>query len=228
MTSNINSFVAVAFASLETVITSNQHEGRSFILWEAWTGLIGCLLPEGILQIRIFALYRENTMVIRVMFTTFIICSTISAWVIGSGLSTIIDTALPITITGGKFCYASAPGHAYLFWIPILFFETFLCTLAAIRTFQAYKTDGFPFNRFQRLLYILIRDSLLYFLTIGFMYLTCLAVWILEPNILLEAPAGFSLAISSIFGSRMILNLRDTDLERQVELSRVLASLEFE
>jgi len=194
-------------------------------LWEGWRGLIGCMLAQGILQIRIYALYIENKRVIGIMLVSFVFSSAASAWVIGSSLSTI--AAFPLVIPGGEFCYTpTVPPHLYAFWIPMLSFETLLCCLAVIRGVQAYKAHGLLFTPFQRLHHVLIRDSLIYFLAIGIAYLSCLVVWLLETNILLEVSVGFALAFSCTLGSRMILNIRDANLE-QVELSRVPTPLEF-
>ena len=52
----------------------------------------------------------------------------------------------------------------YIFWIPMLAFEFLLCTLALIRGFQAFVSDGSLFRRGRDLVSILLRDSVLYFL----------------------------------------------------------------
>lgn len=156
------------------------------------------------------------------MTVSFVLCFAASAVVMGYSLRGL--TATSAKIPGGQFCVTPlVPDHFYTFWIPMLVFEFLLCFLAVFRGYGSYSASGTMFNG-QRLFDILIRDSLIYFLAIGVTYLTCLVVWILEPNILLEAPIGFSLAISCTLGNRMILNLRDAKHEPE-DLSGVLIQL---
>ncbi|KDR86024.1 hypothetical protein GALMADRAFT_235216 [Galerina marginata CBS 339.88] len=185
-----------------------------FYLWEGWTGLVGCMLADIILQMRIYALYTKNKRVTSLMMGFFVICFALSAWIMGSSLKGL--TAASTQIIGGQFCVSPLiPPHFYIFWIPMLSFELLLCSLAVIRAYESYHASGNPVFNGHRLFSILIRDSLVYFFAIGVTYLTCLVVWILEPNILLEAPIGFSLAISCTLGSRMILNLREPSREQE-------------
>ncbi|KDR73884.1 hypothetical protein GALMADRAFT_593325 [Galerina marginata CBS 339.88] len=145
-------------SNLDTTVCANFYQ------WQSWTGLIGSMLTEGILQLRVYALYANNKWIIAIVFTSFILCSAAAAWVVGYSLSSFqgVQLAWP---RGGKFCSnLSPPRLFYVFWIPILAFEAFLCSLALIRGFQASEYSGSLLNRGQRLLHILIRDSLLYFL----------------------------------------------------------------
>ncbi|KDR71426.1 hypothetical protein GALMADRAFT_143706 [Galerina marginata CBS 339.88] len=130
----------------------------------------------------------------------------------GFGLRGLPATALDIV--GGKFCLTKrVPTNFFVFWLPMLVFEILLCVLAVVRAYKSYHESGRTIYG-QRLFDILIRDSVLYFLAIGITYLTCFVVWILEPNILIEAPIGFSLAISCTLGNRMILNLRNANEQK--------------
>jgi hypothetical protein len=75
------------------------------------------------------------------------------------------STATAIYIPGGLFCVPSGVStHFYTFWIPMLAFESLLCTLALIRGFQTYRAKGSLFHSSRQLVGILIRDSVLYFL----------------------------------------------------------------
>ncbi|KDR86026.1 hypothetical protein GALMADRAFT_235231 [Galerina marginata CBS 339.88] len=199
---NTYAFFAPRFSDKASVICVE------FYLWEGWTGLVGCMLADMILQMRIYALYTKNKRVTSLMMGFFVVCFTVSAWVMGSSLKGL--TAASTQIINGQFCVSPLiPPHFYIFWIPMLAFEFLLCSLAVIRAYESYSASSNPVFSGQRLFTILIRDSLVYFFAIGITYLTCLVVWILEQNILLEAPIGFSLAISCTLGSRMILNLRE-------------------
>ncbi|KDR72103.1 hypothetical protein GALMADRAFT_213537 [Galerina marginata CBS 339.88] len=46
--------------------------------------------------------------------------------------------------------------------------------------------------------------------SVGLVYLVCLVIWITEPDVLLDAPIGYSVALSCTLGSRLILNIRES------------------
>lgn len=87
-------------------------------------------------------------------------------------------------------------------------YESLLCGLALFRGFQTFQSSASPFRSGKYLVSILIRDSILYFLIMFATYLTNLLVWIVAPVNLTEIPVGFSVALSSIMGSRIIINMR--------------------
>lgn len=70
-------------------------------------------------------------------------------------------------------------------------------------TFFAFKTTG------SRLLEVMIRDSLWYFLLIFVCDMICSLIWLKGPDSLLQAVVGFGLVIPSVAGSHLLLNLRD-------------------
>ncbi|KDR66617.1 hypothetical protein GALMADRAFT_147830 [Galerina marginata CBS 339.88] len=194
---------------------------RSFFRWQGWTGLVGCMLAEGILQIRIYALYSLNKKILAIMLICFVGCSATSAWVVWTSLSSFGASALPIS--GGTFCvpFGISP-HFYVFWIPMLAFESLLCFLALVRGFQTFKSNGSLFHSGRQLVGILVRDSLIYFLVICATYLTCLLFWLLAPPTLLEVPVGFSVAMSCVLANRVVLNVRE--VSRDIDASRLNTS----
>ncbi|KAF8902261.1 hypothetical protein CPB84DRAFT_876277 [Gymnopilus junonius] len=173
------------------------------------------MLAEVILQMRIYAIYDKSVIVLYLMLACFGVCSTASAIIMGLNLRQV--RAIAVDVPGGKFCDGlTVLPHFFSYWIPLLSFDSLLCILALIHGYRDYKNssrDIEPLKYFdqQRLSKILIRDSIIYFLAIGAVYLASLVVWILDHNPLIEAPIGFSIAISSAFGSRLILNLREAD-----------------
>jgi len=181
-----------------------------FFHWQGWTGLIACMIAEVILQMRLYALYFLNKKVLAAMITSFIVSSSLSATVMGTVLSKV--KARAHRVPGVTFCVPDQVGdHFYLFWIPILVFESLLVGLALFRGFQAVlSSDGSLFRSGRQLVNVLIRDSVLYFMVMFATYLTNLLVWIgASPN-LLEVPIGFSVAMSCVLGNRIILNVRRT------------------
>jgi len=208
----LNRYYTLATAILATYAFFASNLTDSFCLrffqWQGWTGLIGCMLAEAILQVRIYALYSMSKSVLLLMVAAFLTSCATSAWIMGTALSEI--TAHSVQIPGGEFCdLPIIPDRIYTFWIPKLTFESVLCTLALIRGFQSFKAHGSLFDRSCHLFHILVRDSVLYFFVIAGIYLTCMIFWIKEQNALFQAPVGFSLVMSCSLASRMILNIRE-------------------
>ncbi|KAF8886451.1 hypothetical protein CPB84DRAFT_1827077 [Gymnopilus junonius] len=177
---------------------------KNYYIWESFSGLIGCIMAEIILQIRIYAIYRGNPFIVRLMLGSFFVCSTTAAIVMGLGVRDI--QAFAIEAPNGPICAGNLQPHLFAFWIPILAFEILLCYLALMHGYQKWRDHHLNghgmvklFNR-PRLSDILVRDSIMYFLAIGAVYLSCLVVWILDQTALIEGPAGFSIAMSSVLG----------------------------
>lgn len=67
-------------------------------------------------------------------------------------------------IPNGSYCVLlNVPTTRYTFWIPMLAFETLLCLLATVRAIQTFM-DGTFFRSVNKLFYILVRDSALYYI----------------------------------------------------------------
>lgn len=125
------------------------------------------------------------------MLTFFVLCSASSAYVMGTVLSSItgkaslydlVTTRLDLIsrfvasafpVPGGKFCVPQGVStHFYAFWIPMLSFETLLCTLAVVRATQMYQPRCSLFHSGRQLAAVLVRDSLMYFLVLVFALLS--------------------------------------------------------
>ncbi|PPR05320.1 hypothetical protein CVT26_011579, partial [Gymnopilus dilepis] len=213
--------------------------GVHLFRWQAWTGLVGCMLAEGILQIRIYALYSLNKWILVLLIACFVGSTATSAWIAATFLQAQsfrakiavshygTFLALAVTIPGGKFCvpFGISP-HFYTYWIPMLAFETLLCVLAVFRGFQAFRSNGSLFQRGRQLVGILVRDSLMYFFVICVTYLTCLLFWTMAPTTLLEVPVGFTVAMSCVVASRVVLNVRQVsrDVDSNLPTSQIPTS----
>jgi hypothetical protein len=207
------SLAAVLFNNY-AILSANVDDSfcLTFFRWQGWTGLISCFLAEAILQMRLYALYSLNKKILAIMLTCWVGCLAASSYIMYTVLARVGATA--IYIPGGLFCVPSGVStHFYTFWIPMLTFESLLCTLALIRGFQTYRAKGSLFHSSRQLVGILIRDSVLYFLVICATYLTCLLVWVLASVDLLGVPIGFSLAFSCCLANRVVLNVRAVNRE---------------
>ncbi|KAJ3841158.1 hypothetical protein F5878DRAFT_30965 [Lentinula raphanica] len=190
----------------------NASVSRRFYHWQGWTGLIACMIAETILQMRLYALYFLNKRILCLMVGSFIITSASAATIMSIAISQFQVEAhllpdLPCIIT-------KAPSWFFSFWIPILAFETLLCLLALIRGFRTHGNSGYPVrsDSGKRLVSLLIRDSVRYYVVMFTTYLTCLLVWVINIK-LLEVPIGFSIAFSCVLGNRVIFNVRKVNQE---------------
>ncbi|GLB38914.1 hypothetical protein LshimejAT787_0600760 [Lyophyllum shimeji] len=210
--------------SMEDCLRANLLRGFltscfRFFHWQGWTGLIACMIAEVILQMRLYAMYSLNKKVLAVMGGCFIVATAASAFVLGSVLSKITATAFPLT-PNLIFCVPSNISHQFfVFWIPMLAFETLMCGLALYKGYETFRTSGSRFRTGRYLVGILIRDSVLYFLVMFATYLTNLLVWITASQNLLEIPIGFSVALSCVMGNHIVLNVRQVN--RELELARI-------
>ncbi|KDR69146.1 hypothetical protein GALMADRAFT_282816 [Galerina marginata CBS 339.88] len=185
---------------------TNTVRGQYFH-WEGWTGLVAAILAQGILQVRIYALYSLNKKILAVMLICYFACSAVSAWM-WTDLEILIIIAVPIP--GGKFCIPSRAANFYSFWIPVLSFEFMLFFLAVFRGIGEYRLAGSSMFRGGRsLVGILIRDSVFYFLVIAVAYLISLLFWLSAPSGLVEAPVGYSPAMSCVLANRVLFNIRE-------------------
>jgi len=188
----------------------------TFFRWQGWTGLVSCMISEIILQMRIYALYSLDKRILALMVVCFLGSIGTSAWVMGSVLSKIHATASHLT-SNFEFCVPhNLSDHFFVFWIPMLAFETLLCGLALFRGYQTFRSSNGPFASGKHIVGILIRDSLLYFLVMFATYLTNLLVWIGLRQSLLEIPIGFSVALACVMGNRVIFNVRALALEQDL------------
>ncbi|KAF9549174.1 hypothetical protein CPC08DRAFT_715507 [Agrocybe pediades] len=187
--------------------------------WQAVTSVFLTAMAQVILQIRIYALYRKNKPILGFMLTLFCVVSIISIT-----LATELQTNLTVMsefIPGiGRSCISQRQSNiSFVFWIPPLFFDTFLSTLAIIKSLRIRQLLGVPafFSSSEPLLDIFSRDSVLYFIAISATYLSCLLVWLVHGGDLLQVPTGFSAALPCVISNRMVLNIRGLRQEREAQ-----------
>ncbi|KAJ3537703.1 hypothetical protein NMY22_g5483 [Coprinellus aureogranulatus] len=193
---------------------------RRFLLWQGTTGLLSCAIAEIILQMRIYAMYSLNKTVLAVMICGFLSSIGTTTWILYTVLSKIIPKSIRLP-DGTTFCNPiGISGNFYTYWIPMLLFECLLCGLAigrAVATFRVGRKSNWGAAR--RLIIVLFRDSVAYFLIICATYLTCLLTWRFAPVTLIEVPITFSVAMSCVLANRMMLNVRELNHETTLSIS---------
>jgi hypothetical protein len=96
-------------------------------------------------------------------------------------------------------------------WLPVLAFELLLVVLAAkkgfvhIVQFARYGDWWCP----KMLAGVMVRDSMLYFLATFSAYAVTAILWWRLPPAWIELPEGACVALTSILGARLVLNLRE-------------------
>ncbi|KAL1941654.1 hypothetical protein VTO73DRAFT_7093 [Trametes versicolor] len=181
----------------------------SWFRWQGWTGVLTFIIAELILQLRLYALYFRDKRVLVCM--SFVCAGTAatSAYVMGAALSSITSTAVWIPHKHSTVCIPSnVPAHFYAFWIPMLVSESVLCGLALVRGFRAYTPGSNVFQNGKRIIEILVRDSLFYFVIIFATYLVNTVLFITQSDSEVEIPIGFAVALSVVLSNRLCLNVR--------------------
>ncbi|TDL17918.1 hypothetical protein BD410DRAFT_793793 [Rickenella mellea] len=178
--------------------------------WQGWTGIAMFALAEVILMLRIYALYQRSQKILILLIVSFSSMLIAATTIMGNVLQH-ISAASSHILPGIPICLPiGAPSHFYAFWIPILIMETLLCVLACYRGYKSYMVQASTQNRGRRILEILVRDSILYFLVMFATYFTSTMIFVTGSVAVLEIPIGFAVAMSCVMGNRLLLNLRST------------------
>jgi len=114
-------------------------------------------------------------------------------------------------IPGLPFCIPSGDLHLfYAFWIPLLIAESFLCGLAVYRGVYLHRLYGRTFQSGNQLVEFLIRDSVVYFLIIFAIYIANTIVFIFAGEPIWRCIDVFSVVLSYVLGTRLLMNMRNT------------------
>ncbi|KAF4612523.1 hypothetical protein D9613_012756 [Agrocybe pediades] len=162
----------------------------------------------GILQLRIYALYMNNKLILRWMIALFI-----ASWAASSVFMGLLLENVKVqlfTLPHDQFCAVTRRlevGEAI--WIPMFLFEVFLCALVVLKRYHAQKPFGpFSFRRgCKRLVDIIHRDSIMYFAGIGAIHMACFLIWTIDKRLAM-IPIGYAIAVPCVLANRLVLNLR--------------------
>ncbi|KAJ3843625.1 hypothetical protein F5878DRAFT_250641 [Lentinula raphanica] len=149
------------YSLLATAVVNNYvlFGGIQYSKFQAWSGLITCMLVEAILQMRLYALYLLDRRILLLMSAGFMISS--------AGTASVL-----VLMWKGP--------HIHV-WIPRLTFDTFLCLLALIRGFQLTRDEYGGLNPVipagEHLMKVLISDCVGSYLMMFAVYLTFLTIW---------------------------------------------------
>ncbi|KAF8171660.1 hypothetical protein BJ912DRAFT_932756 [Pholiota molesta] len=183
---------------------------------------------HGIMVYRVSSMYTHDQKILRILVTAYateLICLIIMQLVARIYGSDTADSDIFIQ-TPVEFCAKEKyTSWVFVLWIPVVLFESLICGLALAlgikyyrevgshRIFSGYRNS----NRKKPLLYILLRDSIIFpFIFSFFCIFNLLVAWLNTTGLKhVVAHASFILPVVSsvIFGSRLILNLRESYYE---------------
>ncbi|KAF8575560.1 hypothetical protein K439DRAFT_1664978 [Ramaria rubella] len=157
------------------------------------------ITEEAILMSRIYAVYGRNK---KLLLTLIVLCIIeVMGTVLLVNLGMLNGIARPFKGTTG--CYATGR-VTFICWIPFLTFESLLCFLMLRKAWIMHKERcNAP------LLTLLIRDSVLYFLTIFAILLVNTLMWAVAPPAVAEVAYGWGIALPCAVGTRLLLNMRE-------------------
>ncbi|KAF9556456.1 hypothetical protein CPC08DRAFT_93203 [Agrocybe pediades] len=196
-------------------LSIGPNVSQRFPVWQAVTDIVINIIAQGILQLRIYALYPDNKFFLSLMLALFIASwSATSALMIIALLQERIRVQAPTsTFIHDQFCsITTVVKFDGSIWIPMFLFEVFLCALVVIKGYHARRKPFGPFSfhkSCQRLGDILYRDSIIYFAAIGCTHITCLIMWTTASATHLSTiPIGYAIAVPCVLANRLVLNLR--------------------
>lgn len=203
-------FVAVTPGLTDSLCTS-------WLRAEGWIGMSVIWSTQAILQLRIYALYEGSPKIAALISTLFLmeVVSIISMFAFASVEGQVVAEAMHDMVR----CKVTAvPSWIWLFWITMTSFELLLCILALYKGCQrVYLRRQFPDHRV--LQDILIRDSVIFYVAIQGIYLFNLACWIRDTKDSLDVLTGLAVALPSVMGGRLMINVRRAMPDTELPLS---------
>ncbi|KAK0189747.1 hypothetical protein F5146DRAFT_1139214 [Armillaria mellea] len=231
-------FIAAGFGNLSTsvgvlsfVLSHSTDIMRSctctfYLRWLSVNLTVQNAVVQGILVLRVWALYQGNKPVMGLAFFLYFGgCSTLIGLTVTDYLAESVDVERVVALPG---CYAdSLPSIIAGYWITPLAIESYLFIMVAFRAFVYWKAgESSP-----AILNLMARDSTIYFAIIFALLLGNLLMFLLGPPFLSSLLLNPLSAASCILGSRMLLNLRvaiiDPSLESEIPRNARHGSLEY-
>jgi len=183
---------------------------KACFAWYTFQLFSSCLIIwtlQIIMQIRLWTLYdcsRKILVFMGLAFLSEVIAMTTIFGVMAQG--TIVVSSM------GACMFLKVPNLGVAFWIPSLIYEGFLLGLAVIAAYAQLERIGSWDIRtwdMRRLANVVLRDNILYFLTTITLYLATVIMLLKLSPILDNIPDAFTVSLTCILGSRLMLNLRE-------------------
>lgn len=219
----IHSCGALAIGTSFSFSTQNCELAENFN-YEYWSQIgswsIPCvvLLSEALLTLRVGTLWKGNRFAIIFLWGMYML-SLIASLAVGilqylaynyvyEFYKSVESGVPPIVAMNGDhgWLFAAVSGFSVTLWVPGLVMETTLVVATVWKAYD-YKKKGHQ----GRLIHVMIRDGLLYFVCVFVIMLlnTCMCAMPVDP-LFFAAPVELSLCTIALLASRIFLNLRAT------------------
>ncbi|KAG9081335.1 hypothetical protein FRC07_014548, partial [Ceratobasidium sp. 392] len=194
--------------------------GPSNAKFQGWTGWLTNMTVEIIIQVRIAAMFSQDKRVIIPMVILFFAQAIGMAAIIGVAFDSMKAVNEPVP--GFHACaLIGVPSRMYIYWATNLSFEAILFSLAVFKAWQNFtgRKGTRPTWSGPRILNILVRDSILYFLVIFITYVMNLVAWSTGGRSLYQLAISLAIALRASMGSRLLLNVREAYYNCEIVLS---------
>jgi len=214
-----NRYFALSTQFLDAIVILNGSLTDKFckgwMWWNVLSAVVVHMSTEMILVACIYAVYECNPKILTLMI----------ALCFAEGLSVMIIAGfrLPVGMTlqpqGLSGCWVTGiPAFSFFLWVPSVLLETILFLFMLYKAWRTYKEDWKS-----PLLNLIIRDSVLYFLTIFVVLLVNCLTWSLAPSLAYFA-FGWMVALSCSLGSRLLLSMWERSWREHATFSLRLTS----
>ncbi|KAH8118864.1 hypothetical protein DFH11DRAFT_1502867 [Phellopilus nigrolimitatus] len=209
-----------------------------WLRWQAVSGIFTYGVTEIILMLRLYAMYSASRVVLWLMAGGFALMLAAELAIVGFSTHAQIRAvdAAPNTVLPMDLCVLTDTWpRSNLYWVPFLVFETLLFALALARGMRSLRENelglrprglkqglsrlggdmGCRSSRAMKAMEVLIRDSVLYFLLTLAIYLANFLAWTIDDGRIGEIPVTLAVALSTVMGQRLLLNIRANFEARQ-------------
>lgn len=163
-----------------------------------------------ILQLRLHAIYGRDPRIMIVL-TTLSVMTAIT--MITLSVMELVRDSVTV-VAGTPFCMVSIPQYSYAFWIPPMILDSIFLLLVCLKSYEHYRSLPQHTWRGTRLMNVLVRDSVFYFLTEFFIFLFNVLIW--SSTLVWHSAGADLLQLGSVWATifppavaaRLVLNIR--------------------
>ncbi|CAE6437177.1 unnamed protein product [Rhizoctonia solani] len=178
-----------------------------------------------IILVRIAAMYSQDRRIVYPVVFLFFAQAIGMAAIIGRSFAKMKATHEPVP--GFHICaLLGVPQGMYVYWATNLAFETILFSLALVKAYQhVSRRQGWSGPR---ILSVLVRDSILYFLVIFVTYIMNLVSWSTGGSGIYQLAIALAIALRASMGSRLLLNVREAYYGHDVISDNMLSTIQWQ
>ncbi|KAF8338667.1 hypothetical protein F5887DRAFT_982326 [Amanita rubescens] len=179
-----------------------------YFLVESWMGAFSLWAVELMLQLRLYALYNCSRRVAVVVGSVFFVYASAFVGVTSFASYNHFGKLEGYFLAGELYCRPSSPfrGTGFSYWIIVACFEDFVLGLTIYKGYQSRHRGNVPV--LADIYPTLLRDTVLYLLLTGFVYMTNAILNIVDLDDNLGAFSGFGFVMPIVMGSRITINIR--------------------